>query len=150
MHHIQAMRQCLNELQKEYCVKTKVIAPDWKWVTLRSWCQMNRNGHSSPVKHKVEVKPNKIFEKLKITSRKSTLFGHFLSSIFRLPVFTSIFLFIKMIFPLYFTQVWLCVDLFFSLLMDIWWFCFGFGSSDWKRASSWFQGKVNFFFKPDF
>ena len=39
------IRQCLNKLQKEYCVKTKIIALDW------SWCQMNRNGHSSPVKH---------------------------------------------------------------------------------------------------
>ena len=37
----------------------------------------NRNGHSSPVKHKVEGKPHKILEKLKITSGKSTLFGHF-------------------------------------------------------------------------
>ena len=71
------MRQCLNELQKEYCVKTKIIALDWQWVTLRSWCQMNRNGHRSPVKHKVEGKPHKILEKLKITSGKSTLFGHF-------------------------------------------------------------------------
>ena len=32
------MRQCLNELQKEYCVKTKLIALDWQWVTLRSLC----------------------------------------------------------------------------------------------------------------
>ena len=168
------MRPCLNELQKEYCVKTKVIALDWQWVTLRSWCQMNRNGHSSPVKHKVEGKPpsiklkanhrnghsspvkhkvkgkpHKILEKLKITSGKSTLFGHFLWSIFRSPVFTSVFLLIQMIKPLYFTHAWLRVDLIFALLMDIWWFCFGFRSCKWKRkktrASSWFQGKVNFF-----
>ena len=45
--------------------------------TFRSWCQMNRNGHSSPVKHKVEGKPHKILEKLKKTSGNSTLFGHF-------------------------------------------------------------------------
>ena len=44
-------RPCLNELQKEYCVKIKLIALDWQWVTLISWCQMNRDGHSFPVKH---------------------------------------------------------------------------------------------------
>ena len=77
------MRPCLNELQKEYCVKTKVLALDWQWVTLRWWCQMNRNGHSSPVKHKVEGKPHNILEKLKITSGKSTLFGHFFVKYFK-------------------------------------------------------------------
>ena len=66
-------RPCVNELQKKYCVKTKVIA-----LTLRSWCQMNHNDHSSPVKNKVEGKPHKTLEKLKITSGKSSLFGHFL------------------------------------------------------------------------
>ena len=40
------MRPCMNELQKEYCVKIKLIALDWQWVTLISWCQMNRDGHS--------------------------------------------------------------------------------------------------------
>ena len=127
------MRPCLNELQKEYCVKTKVIALDWQWVTLRSWCQMNRNGHSSPVKHNVEDKPHEMFEKLKITSWKSTYLDIFLWSIFRSPVFTSVFLLIHMILPIYFTHVWLRVDLIFALLMDIWWFCFGFGSCEWKR-----------------
>ena len=38
---------------------------------------MKRNGHSSPVKNKVEGKPHQILEKLKITAGKSTLFGHF-------------------------------------------------------------------------
>ena len=127
------MRPWLNELQKECCVKTKVIALDWQWVTLRSWCQMNHNGHSSPVKHKVEGKPHKILEKLKIMSGKSTLFGNFLWSIFMSPVFTSVFLLIQMVKPLYFTYVWLCVDLIFALLIDICWFCFGFGSCEWKR-----------------
>ena len=78
------MRPCRNELQKEYCVKTKIIALDWQWVTLRAWCQMNRNGHSSPVKHKVEGKPHKILEKLKITSGKSTLIGHFFVKYFQI------------------------------------------------------------------
>ena len=57
VHHIQSnklRRQCLNELQKEYCVKIKLIALDWQWVTLISWCQMNRDVHSSPAMHKVE------------------------------------------------------------------------------------------------
>ena len=75
------MRPCLNNLQKEYCVKIKVIALDWQWVTLRSWRQMNRNGHSSPVKNKVEGKPHKVLEKWKITSGKSNLFGHFFKSV---------------------------------------------------------------------
>ena len=143
------MRPYLNELQKEYCVKTKVIALDWQKVTLGSWCQMNRNSHSSPVKHKVEGKPHKNLEKLKITSKKSTLFGYFLWSIFRSHGFTSVFLFMQMILPLYFTHVWLSVDLVFALLVAIWCFCFGSGSCEWKkkksRATSWFQGKVNFF-----
>jgi hypothetical protein len=78
------VRQYLSELQKKYCVKTKLIALDWQWLTLRSWCQMNRNGHSSPVKHKVEGKPHKILEKLKITSGKSTLFGHFCVKYFQI------------------------------------------------------------------
>ena len=124
------------------------IALDWQWVTLRSWCQMNRNFYSSPVKHKVEGKPHKTFEKLKRTSEKSTLFGHFLWSIFRWHVFTYIFFLIRIILPLYFTHVWLCVGYVFALLLAIWWFCFGFGDVSEKektRASSWFQGKVNYF-----
>ena len=44
-------RQCLIELQNDYYVKTKVIALDWQWVTFRIGCQMNPDGHSSPVKH---------------------------------------------------------------------------------------------------
>ena len=67
-------RPCLNELQKEYCVKIKLIALDWQWVTLISWCQMNCLGHRSPVMHKVEGKTHTIMEKFKITSGKSTLF----------------------------------------------------------------------------
>ena len=40
-------------------------------------------GHSSPFKHKVDGKPHKILEKLKITSGKSTCFGHFLVKYFQ-------------------------------------------------------------------
>ena len=125
---VQHRRPCLNELQKEYCVKTKVIVLDWQWVPLRSRCQMIRNCHSSPVKNKVEGKPHKILKKLKIMSGKSTLFGHFFVKYFRSPVFISVFLLIQMMLPLYFTHAWLCVDLVFALLLDILWFCFGFGS----------------------
>ena len=35
-------------------------------LTLTSWCQMNRDSHSSPVMHKVEGKPHEIVEKMKI------------------------------------------------------------------------------------
>ena len=97
-------------------------------MTLRSWCQMNRNSHSSPVKHKVYGKPNKILKKLKVTSGKSTFFGHFLVKYFMSPVFTSVFHLIRMILPLHFTHIWLCVDLIFALQVDIWWFCFFWGS----------------------
>ena len=119
------MTPCLNELQKEYSMKTKVIALDWQWVTLRSWWQMNRNGHSSPVKHNSEDKPHKNLE-------NQPYLDIFLWRIFRSPVFTSVFLFIHMILPIYFTHVWFRVDLIFALLMDIWWFCFGFGLWEWK------------------
>ena len=113
--------------------KTKEITMDSQWVIPRSWYQMNRNGHSSPVKHKVEGKPHKILAKFNITSGKSTLFGHFFRSSFRSPEFTSVFLLIQIVLPLYFTHLWLRVDLAFALLLDIWWFCFGFGSCQWKR-----------------
>ena len=126
-------------------MKTKVIALNWQWVTLRSWCQMNHNGHSSPVKHKVEGKPHKILEKLKITSGKWTIFGHFLWIIFRSPVVTYVFLLIQMIKPLYFTHVWLRVDLIFALLMDIWRFLVVRVKKKKTRASCSFQGKVNLF-----
>ena len=93
------MKLRLNEFQKEVCMKRKIIALDWHWLTLRSWCQMNQNGLSSSVKHKVEGKTHNILENLKITSKKSTLFGHFLWSIFWSPVFTSVCLFIQRFYP---------------------------------------------------
>ena len=43
-------------------------------MTLRSQCQMNRNNHSSSVKHEVEGKPHTILEKLKIPSVIGTFF----------------------------------------------------------------------------
>ena len=56
----------------------------------------------------------------------------FLWSLFRSLLFTSVFLLIQMILPLYFTHVWICLNLFFALLLAIWWFRFGFGSCKWK------------------
>ena len=138
------MRPCLNELQKEYCVKTKVIELDWQWVTLRSWCQMNRNGHSSPVKHKVEGKPHNFFEKLKITSGKSPIFGHFLWSFFWSPVFTSVFLWIEIIFPLFFTYIWLWIFGGFALVL---------GRAREKgnnKTVKWVSREVKLFLKFDF
>ena len=78
------MRPCLNELQKEYCVKIKLIALDWQWVTLIYWCQMNRLGHSSSVMHNVEGKTHKLLEILKITSKKYTYFQQFLMKYFEI------------------------------------------------------------------
>ena len=72
------MRPCLNE----YCLKTKVIALDWQWVTLGSWCQMNRNGHCSPVKHKVEGKPHQILGKNGDNVWKIHLFGKKICEVF--------------------------------------------------------------------
>ena len=149
MHYISLLRQsvcflllwyfffihrspCLNELQKEYCVETKLISLDWQWVTLTCWCQMNRNGHSSPVMHKVEGKTHESLEKMKITSGKSTLFWYFLWSVFRSPMLTYVFLLIKMIIPLYFRHVWFCVPLVFALLLAILRLLFGFWSCAWK------------------
>ena len=77
-------RPCLNELQKEYCVKIKLLALDWQWVTLISWCQMNHLGHSSSVMQNVEGKTHKRLEKLKIMSRNYPRFWHFLMEYFQI------------------------------------------------------------------
>ena len=66
------------------CVKIKLIALDWQWVTLISCCQMNHLGHSSSVMHNVEGKTHKLLEKLLIMSRKYTLFWHFLMKYFQI------------------------------------------------------------------
>ena len=87
------------ELQKEYCVKIKLIALEWQWVTLISWCQMNHLGHSSRVMHKLEGKTHNIFEKLKITSQKSTLFGHFVVKYFQITCVDIWFFLNKIVIP---------------------------------------------------
>ena len=135
-----------NELQKEYCVETKLIALDWQWVTLTFWCQMNRNGHSSPVMHKVEGKTHEILEKMKITSGKSTLFWYFIVKCFQITcVDICFFLLIKIIIPLYFTNVWFCVPLVFALLLGIWWLLFGFWSCAWKSKKQ--EDRVTYLFR---
>ena len=72
----------MNELQKEYCVKIKLIALDWQWVTLISWCQINHDIHSSPAMHKVEGETHYFLEKLKIMPWKLTLFWRFFVKLF--------------------------------------------------------------------
>ena len=61
VHNGRVRRPFLNDLQKEYCVMIKLIALDWQWVTLISWCQINRLGHTSPVMHKIVGKTHDIF-----------------------------------------------------------------------------------------
>ena len=43
-------RQCLHESHKVHCVKTKLIALNWQFVTYISWCQKKRGIHSALVK----------------------------------------------------------------------------------------------------
>ena len=106
-------RQFLNELQNEYCVKTQIIALDWHWVTLRSRCQMNRNGHSPPVKHYVEGKPFESLEKLNITSWKINLNWIFFVHDFQITCVHNCISHITNDKLLYFTHVWLCLNLVF-------------------------------------
>ena len=120
--------------RKKYCVKTKVIALDWQWATLSSWCQMNCNGHSSPVKHKVESKPHKMLEKWKKKKPwKSTIVGH---------------LFCEFITPILHTCLPLCWSYLCSTdgyLVVLLWFWVMRVKKQKTRASSWFQGKVSFY-----
>ena len=145
----QTRRPCLNELRKEYCVKTKVIALDWQWVTLRSWCQMNHNGQSSPVKNRVEGKPHQILGKIMITSGKSTLFGHFLVKYFEVTcVHICISLDTNDITPKLhtcLTSCWSCLCFTARYLVVLVWFWVVRLKKKKTRASSWFQGNVNFF-----
>ena len=142
------MRPCLNELQKYYCVKITLISLDWQWVTLISWCQTNHDIHSSPVMHTVEGKTHTILDKFKATSWKLAFLWEREKNILRSPVFTSVFILIQMIIPLYFKHIWIRVDFVFALLLTIQWFCIGFGLCKWKnkkrRASCWLQRKLNF------
>ena len=60
------LRPCLNEWQKDYRVKIKLISLTWQLVTLISWNQKMREIHSSPVMHNVEGKPQLLLEKLSL------------------------------------------------------------------------------------
>ena len=118
----------------EYCVKIKLIALDWQWVTLISWCQMNCLGHCPPVMHKVEGKTHTILEKLKITSGKSTLFWHFFVKYFQITC-VNIWIYLnKNNNTSIFTHVWLCVDLIFALLVAIRWFNSFWGGCESEKA----------------
>ena len=134
------MRLCMNELQKEYWVKIKLIALDWQWVTLISWGQMNRLGHSSSVMYNVEGKTHQLLEILKITSRKYTEFQKMLMKYFQITwvdIHISLNKNVNTPIPLYpYTHVWHCVDLVFALLLAIWWIRFGFGSCGWKTKKN--------------
>ena len=123
-------RPCLNELQKEYCVKIKLRALDWKLLTQISWCQMNREVVMCNVEGNFFW--NIFLKKFNVMSWKTTQFDIFLWSIFKSPVFTFVFLLIKIMIPLYFKHVWLRVDLFFALQLPNRWFYFGFGFCKWK------------------
>ena len=125
------MRPCLNELQKEYCVKTKVIALDCQWVTHRSWCQMNRNGHSSPVNHKVEGKPHFFVKYFLVTSVHICIYPN-----------------TNDITPILHTCLTLCWSYLRSTegyLVVLLWFWVVLVNKKKTRASSWFQGEINFF-----
>ena len=105
------MKPCLIELQKDYCGKTKLIALDWRWVTLIPWCHKMCDVHSSPVMHNVEGKTIKLLEKLKVLSWK--YIEDFLKHILRSSVFASIFLFNKkhntLILHTCLTSCWSCL-----------------------------------------
>ena len=141
---------CLNELQKYYCLKTKLIALDWQWVTLISWGQKNRDIHSSPVMYKVEGKTQKLLEKLNVLK-----IGHCLK--FVCKVFSDHLcwhILIKKIIPLNFIHVWLCADLVFAILIAIHWFRFCFGLCGVKTNNTYSQvgyhQKLTFFLTLDF
>ena len=110
---------------------------------------MNCNGHSPPVKHKVDGKPHKILEKLKITSAKSTFFcKKFCEVFFVTCVHICISLNTNDITPILLT----CLTLCWSYLWSTGWYLvilllFWVVPMKKKktRASSLFQGKVIFF-----
>ena len=148
------MRPCLNELQKEYCMKIKLIALDWQLETLIFWCQMNRLGHSSLIMYKVEGKTHTILEKLKILSGKSILFWHFFVNYFQI---TCVDIWISLdknnntlILHTCLTLCWscLCSTTAHSVVKLFW------GVVRVKKqttiASSWFHRKLNFLEKSFF
>ena len=130
-------------------MKTKVIALDWQWVTLRSWCQMNHNGYSSPINNKVGGKPHQILEKLKITSGKSTLFGHFFVKFFWITcVHICISLNtieITLILHTCLTLCWSCLCSIARYLVDPLWFWVVRVKKKEKKSVKLVQGKEHFF-----
>ena len=131
-----------------YCVKTKLIALDWYWVTLIYWCQMNRDVHSSPAMHKVEGETHFFLEKLKITPWKSTLFWCFFVKLFQIT-FVHICISqntndITPILHTWLTSSWSCFRSSAGYLMIPLWFWVLRVKKTKTIASSWFHGKLTF------
>ena len=150
----QNMRPCKNELQKEYCVKIKLIALVWQWVTLISWCQTNRLGHSYLVMHNVEGKTHKLLEILKIASRKYTLFRQFLMKYFQI---TWVDIHISLnknyntpILHTCLTSCWSCLCSIPGYLVDPLWFWVLRVKNQKTQPSSWVHRKLKFLEKMDF
>ena len=123
-------------------------------MTLISWYQMYCVGDSSPVMHKVEVKTHNIFEKLKITSRKSTLFGHFFVKYFQI---TWVDIRISLnkndntpILHTCLTLCWSCLCSIAGYLVDPLWFWVVQVKNKKNILSSWVHRKVKNWEKLDF
>ena len=80
--HWKHMRPCLIEFQKYYCMKTKLIALDWLWGTMLSWCQKICYLQSSSVMHSVEAWTHKSLEKLNTRLENRPQFDFFLEICF--------------------------------------------------------------------
>ena len=130
----------MNELQKEYCVKRKLVSLDWQWGTLIYWIQTNRDNNSSPVMHQVEGKIHKNFTEIKCNIFNIDLILNQICEVFSDHLCWWQFKYI--------THIWLCVDLVFALLLTIQWFRFGFGLCRWTSKKTtvleWLHRKVHF------
>ena len=70
-------RPYLNEIQKDDCVKIKLITLNWQRGTLKSLCQKKHEIHSSPVTDDIEGKTHKLLKKLKVASWNEVIFWHY-------------------------------------------------------------------------
>ena len=137
-----------NTVQKEYCVKIKLKALDWQWVTMISWCQINCLGHNFPVMHKIKSKTHIIFGEFKGNIWKINLF---LWNIFRFPVLTPYFLLIQMIIPYRCLTSYLsclCSTTVHSVVLLLFWVVQV--KMQKTIASCWFHKKFNLLEKFDF
>ena len=132
-----------------YRKKIKLIALDWRWFTLISWCQMNRLGHSSSVMHNVEGKTHKHLEELKIMSRKYILFWHFLMKYFQIT-WVDIHIFLNKndntpILQTCLTLCWSCLCSIVGYLVDPLWFWVLRVKNQKTLPSSWVGRNLIFF-----